>query len=333
MITDVVGRSAAALICAAWIAAVSLCASAAEPAAEGPPKPAGQTVLVLPTRVPIAEAASRATLDLLIVTALEELGFAVTDAGQAAKRLDASAPDLGEARELHLGLHLRESFEAARAVREAHLAHRGDLLAEPALAEVELLMMRTLLDLGERDAAFELALLMLEREPGLRLDPVEHPPAMQAVWLSALEKRAAWQPREHAPEAVAALGKAIGTRWVVAAIAKRTADGAEWLVLQIVPTGGDEKPSRHPMVLGERGTWAKGLRLKLEERFPPPPPEIAGPSVPTPPEQPPEDGKKIWYKSWWFWGAVGLVVVGSAVAGIAAAVDDGSSGGEVNGKF
>ena len=308
---------AAACLAAAW----PRTAIAEERPAEGPPAPKTESALVLPTRVPQELAAARATLDLLIATALQELGFAVVDAGQAVKQFDASVPDLAGARELYLDLRFEEALDAARGVRATHLAHGGDLLVDPTLTEAELMMVRILLDLGDQTQARELAVSVLEREPGLRLDPVDYPPAMQALWAAALDKRAAMQPQEHAVEGLAAIGKTAGATYVVAAVAKRTPDGVDWLVLQVVPTGESEKPSRHPMVLGERGAWARGVKLKLEERFPPPPSEIATPVVPVVPASPTDGGKKAWYKSWWFWSSVGLVVVAGAVVGIAIGLD------------
>jgi hypothetical protein len=317
---------------------VAVCVAAAWPSvaiaddqpAEGPPAPEAESVLVLPTRVPQALAAERATFDLLIATSLQELGFTVVDAGRAAKELDASAADLTRARELYLDLRFEEALAAARAVREAHLAHRGDLLGDPALTAAELMMVRVSLDLGDQPQALELAVAVLEREPGLRLDPVDYPPAMQALWVAALDKQAAMQPKEHAVESLAAVGRRAGTTYVAAAMAKRTPDGVDWLVLQIVPTAEGGQPSRHPMILGERGTWSKAVRLKLEERFPPPAPEVAtGPLIPVVPPGPTDGGKKVWYKSWWFWGSVGLVVVAGAVVGIAIGVDKGDSSGSI----
>ena len=319
---------AVALLAAAFIAvAVPRATTADDQPAEGPPAPKAESALVLPTRVPLELAAARATLDLLIATALQEIGFDVVDAGQAVKRLDASTSDLAGARQLYLDLRFEEALEAARAVRATHLAHGGDLLGDPTLTEAELMMVRILLDLGDQAQARELAVGVLEREPGLRLDPVDYPPAMQALWVAALDKRAAMQPKEHAADELDALGKAAGATYVVAAVAKRTVDGVYWLVLQIAPTDEAAKPSRHPMVLGEHGTWAKGVRLKLEERFPPPPPEIAQPLVPIP--QGPIDGgkkKKVWFKSWWFWSSVGLVVVGGTVVGLAIGLDKDEGG-------
>jgi hypothetical protein len=323
-------RLAGTLLAAAWVAiALPQTATAANPLAAGPPKPAAKTALVLPTRVPAVEAAERATFDLLIATALQDLGFAVVDAGQAAQKLDASIPDLAQARELYLGLRFQEALAAARAIRAEILAHGGDLLGDPLLTEAELLMVRTLIDLGETQEARELAVAVLEREPGLRLDPVDSPPAMQALWVAALDRTAAMQPQERGVEELAATAKAAGAAYTVAAVAKRTPDGVDWLVLQIVPAAGPEKPSRHPMALGARGTWARELRQKLVDRFGPPPSEVAAAPVAPIAPGPTDGGKKVWYKTWWFWSAVGLVVVGGAVAGIAAAVDT-KSGGTIN---
>jgi hypothetical protein len=302
--------------------------TAAKPPAEGPPAPAVETALVLPTRVPQAQAAARAPLDLLIATALQELGLAVVSAGQATKRLDAPAADLAEARELYIDLKYDEALAAARAVRAAYLALGGDLLGDPTLTEAELLIVRILLDRGEQAAARELAMGVLEREPGLRLDPVDYPPAMQALWIAALDRMAAMQPQEQPVDALAALARAIGVGCVVAATVKRTPDGIDWLVIQIVPSAEAERPSRHPTVLGENRTWARSVRLKLEERFPPPPPAIAAtPVVPVVPAGPTDDGKKkVWYKSWWLWGPVLVLAVAGGAVGLAIGLDEDETG-------
>jgi len=330
--TTRIGVAGALLASAIWAIAWPGTAAAEDPHSEGPPAAAAKTVLVLPTRVPDADAASRATFDLLIATSLQELGFAVVDNEKTAAALDASTPDLAQARELYLGLRFPEALEAARAIRVDILSHHGDLLCDSRLTEAELLMVRTLLDLGELEEARSLAGAVLEREPGLRLDPVESPPAMQALWVAALEKRSGMQPKEQAADDLVAIGKAAGAAYAVAATAKRTPDGVGWLVLQIVPTAGPGGPSRHPMALGARGTWARAVRLKLEERFPPPPSEVAAtPVVPVVPPGPTDGKKKVWYKSWWFWTGVGIVVVGGAVVGIAVGVD--RSGGGNNGSI
>jgi hypothetical protein len=299
--------------------ALAPAAAAAGAPAEGPPEPAAKGVLVLPTRVPVDLADARATFDLLIANALQELGFTV-DAAAARRKPDGPAPELAEARELYLELRFGEALAAAQAVRDARLARRGDLLGDPVLVEAELTMVRSLVDLGDLEEARRIAVELLGREPGLRLDPVDYPPAVQALWVAALARRAAMQPDEPSAEAIAAAGRDAGAAYAISAVAKRTADGVDWLVIQIVPTAGGEKPSRLPMALGAQATWARGVQRELERRFGPPaaamPP--GAPGVPTP-----ADEKKVWYKSWWFWSAVGLVVVGGAVTGIAIGVDKG----------
>jgi len=326
-----VGALAASLL-ASLLATRPAPASAGAP--EGPPAPPAAAVakraLVLPTRVLPGEGADRSTFDLLIATALSELGLDVVDAA-AARALDGQAPDLARARELYLGLEFEAALAAAAAVRDARRARGGDLLGDPALAEAELMMVRLLFELGRADAAKELAVALLEREPELRLDPVEYAPPLQALWLAAVERRAAMQPAEHPVDALAAVARAAQADYAVAAVRKRTADGRDWLVLQVVPAAAGDAPSRLPVVLGARGAWARDVRDALAARFGPIAPEgaPAAPAIPIPAPAPADGGKAAWYKSWWFWTSVGIVVVGGTAIGVGAWAsqkekDDGS---------
>jgi hypothetical protein len=301
--------------------ALPLPALAADPAPEGPPGPAAKRVLVLPTRVPARDAEERATFDLLLATALHELDLTVIDAREVVRKLDDPGPDLASAREMYLGLKLDAALEAAAKARAAHLAHQGDLLGDPGLTEAELMMVRILLDLGRQREAGEIAAAVLDREPALRLDPVDNPPAMQALWLAALERRGAAEPREHDVDALAAAAREAGADYAVAGVRKRTARGADWLVVQIVPATAAEKPSRQPLRLGPRGSWARDVQGALEVRFGPAKSEtVAAQAVPLPATPAPEDKKekKVWYKTWWFWTSVGIVVVGGVAVGVGA---------------
>jgi hypothetical protein len=313
------GRAAALAAALASLVALSAprWASAQGAAPEGPVSPS-KRALVVPTRVLSSEAGERATFDLLLTTALHDLGFAVVDAGEVVRRLDAPGPDLAQARELYLGLELDAALEAAKRARDAHRAHSGDLLDDPGLTEAEIMMMRILLDLGRREEAERLADGVLAREPELRLDPVDSPPAMQALWIAAIERRTALRPQEHEVGALAAAAREAGTEYAVAAVQKRTAGGADWLVVQIVPAAGGEQASRQPLRLGQHGFWAHEVQLALEARFGPAKSEPA--PLRMPPAAPPDGGvkKKIWYKTWWFWTTVGIVVVGGVAIGVGA---------------
>lgn len=317
------GRAAGAAGAAGAAALLALLALApaavAESSPEGPPGPARKRALVLPTRVPAAGAEERATFDLLLATALEELGLTVIDAAEVVRRIDDPGPDLSQARELYLGLKLDAALEAASGARGVHLAHRGDLLGDPGLTEAELMMVRILLDLGRPAEAGELAAGVLAREPDLRLDPVDNPPAMQALWIAALDGLAGAAPGEHDAGALATAAREAGADYAVAGVRKRTARGEDWLVVQIAPASPAGEPSRQPVRLGPRGSWARDVQGALEMRFGPARPETAAAPAPLP-AVPPGDGKekKVWYRTWWFWTTVGIVVVGGVAIGVGA---------------
>jgi hypothetical protein len=302
------------------ISSLPLCALAEGTSPEDPPEPARKLVLVVPTRVLSSEAGDRATFDLLLATALQELGFTAIDSLEGVRELDASGSDLAAARDLYLGLKLEAALEAAKKIREAHLSRSGDLLGDPGLTDAELVMMRILLDLGQKEEAAKLADQVLAREPEKRLDPVDNPPSMQALWISAIERRVAYEPEEHDVRALAAAANEAGAAYAVACVEKRGANGAPWLVVQIAPASSDEKPSRHPLRLGLRGSWAREVQGALELRFGPLKKEAAVAPVVVPPVAPPGDGgeKKVWYKTWWFWTTVGIVVVGGVAIGVGA---------------
>ncbi len=275
-------------------------------------------VLVLATQTDAAGASDAATFDVLLATALQEIGFQVVETRTVLDKLHDGVPGLGRARELYLDLKLEEALQLATEVRDTHRARHGHLVAGEGIAAAELFMVQVLLDLGRVNEALEIAVDILVRHPQLRLDPVEYSPAMQALWLAAVERSAARQPEDPGDEELSRLGATVGVDWVAAAVRKVNPDGEVWLVIRLVPSGGAEEPSRHPVELGPRGWWARNVRLALQERFPPPEPDLP----PPPPVAPPGNGeqdkvkKTLWYKSWWFWTVVGVVVVGGTAGGI-----------------
>jgi hypothetical protein len=291
----------------------------AEPSADEPAGERGQ-VLVLPTRTPVGAGVDGATIDVLLASALQELGFQARDAEVVSDQLDESAPALDAARDAYLNMDLEGALAEAVAVRDAHLAHRGDLLADPNLAEAELFMVQVLIDLGRQTEAAELAARVLVRRPDLRLDPADHSQAMLALWSATVLGQTGRNPKAPGEEELATFGAEVGVDWVVLGVWRADEDkGASMLVL-VVPTAGDEPPSQHVLALGPRARWAGAVEAALLERFPPPPP----PSPPSPPGLPPgpgdpngeidEDGK--WYKSWWFWTIVSVAVVGGTAGAV-----------------
>ncbi len=287
-----------------------------------PPKDAGGTVgsiLILPTRTGTEGVGDAATFDVLLASAFREVGFTVMDTGKIVEGLHVKTPDLDEAREAYLNMDIEQALALAREVRQVHLDHRGDLLGGDGLTEAELFMVQLLLDLRRVPEALDLGVEILMRHPGLRLDPVEYSPAMQALWLAAIERRAGRQPVEPSRERLAELGRSTHADWVTAAIIKRAQDDSVRLVITLVSTKPGVKPSRHSIRLGKRSWWATEIRLGLEERFPvAKPQEAITEKLPGGPEEGDEiDEKTPWYKTWWFWTAVGVAVVGGTVGGIA----------------
>ena len=218
-----------------------------------------------------------------------------------------------------MSMDLERALALAREVRQAHLDHRGDLLGGERLTEAELFMVQLLLDLRRVPEALDLGVKILMRRPGLRLDPVEHSPAMQALWFAAIERRSGRQPVEPSKERLTELGQSTHADWVAAAVIKRARDDVVSLVITLVSTKRGVEPSRHSIRLGKRSWWATEIRGALEERFPlSKPQETITQKLPDGPEEGDEiDEKTPWYKTWWFWTAVGVAVVGGTVGGIA----------------
>ena len=281
-----------------------------------PGKDSRGKVLVLPTRTDADGSDDAATFDVLMAAALQEIGFEVVEPEAIDDEIKRGIPTLDEATDLYLDLKLEEALAAARAVRDEEVARHGDLLDWEEITEAELFMVKVLLDLGRVNEALDTAVEILVRHPALRLDPVTYSPAMQALWLAAIERGMARQPTEPEDQELSGLGEAVGVNWVTAAVRKKNLDDTTWLIIKLVPAGKAERASRHPVALGPRGWWARDVRLALEERFPPPPDPV--PEIP-PVEPPPgggEDEVAPWYKTWWFWTIVGAVVVGGTAGGL-----------------
>jgi hypothetical protein len=309
-------------------------ATAGEPVAEaavtaedeGPPAPDEpaeelEQVLVLPSLTPVDAGVDGATLDVLLASVLQDLGFEVRDARVVNEQLDADAPTLAKARDSYLDMNLEGALTHATAVRDAHLAHGGDLLADPQLTEAELFMAQVLIDMGRQNEAAALAARILLRRPDLRLDPADHSPTMLALWSATVLGQAGRDPKAPAEDELAAFGRDVGVDWIVVGVWRSGTESAASMLVLVVPTGGGEQPSRHEVVLGPRSRWAGSVRTALLERFPPPaPPTPPGPPPGLPPDpngsngQVDEDGK--WYKTWWFWTIVGAVVVGGTAGAV-----------------
>ncbi len=284
-----------------------------------PPKDTRGSILILPTRAGTEGVGDAATFDVLLSSAFREVGFTVMDTGKIIESMHVNSRDLDEAREAYLGMDLERALTLAQEIRQVHLDHRGDLLGGEGLTEAELFMVQLLLDLRRVPEALDLGVDILMRRPGLRLDPVEHSPAIQALWLAAIERRSGRQPVEPSREQLKELGQTTHADWVAAAMIKRAQDDSARLVITLVSTMRGVEPSRHSIRLGKRSWWATEIRLALEERFPVAKPrETITQKLPDDPEPGDEvDEKTPWYKTWWFWTAVGVAVVGGTVGGIA----------------
>jgi hypothetical protein len=303
--------------------------TAAAAGGEGPPRPDDDgerprekpgTVLVLPARTPPRSPVDGGAIDLLLATALQDLGFEVVDRAHVLEGFHQETPGMDQARAAYLDMRLEDALRLARAERERHMEHRGDLLRDPALEEAELLMVQLLVALEREDEAAEVADGMLEGNPGLRLDPAEYAPQVQALWASVLERRSGQPVPVPSREELRKLARLWGVDWLALAVTEGGADRKVSMALYLVPAAAEGEPSEHRTPLGTTATWGNAIRLLLLERFPPPaaPEPAAGEGGGAGPPPGAGDGAEVepppWYRRWWFWTAVG-VVVGGATAG------------------
>jgi hypothetical protein len=304
-------------------------AAAAAAQVEGPPVPdaavAGRRaepgrVLVLPTRTPALSIVDAGALDLLLATALQDLAFEVLDPAGVLEAFHRVGADLEEARAAYLDMRLEDALRLARGARERHLAHQGELLRDPGLEEAELFMVQVLMDLGREGEAAEVASRVLDRNPDLRLDPAEYAPQIQALWATAVQDRARRPVEAPSTEELRELGLLVGADWLALAIWEGSGGQEAGLLLRLVPVELGREPSDHRAALGTRATWGNAVRGMLLERFPPPAPADGGGGEGIP-DGPPGGGVGVeedgvpWFKRWWFWTAVGVVVAG-ATAGV-----------------
>ncbi|HUT78345.1 MAG TPA: hypothetical protein VM285_11695 [Polyangia bacterium] len=309
--------------------------------AEGPPVPdatgaerrAGPgSVLVLPTRTPALSTVDGGALDLLLATALQDLAFEVLDPAGVLEAFHRGAPGLEQARAAYLDMRLEDALRLARDERERHLAHRGDLLRDPRLQGAELFMVQVLMDLGREGEATTVAEGILERNPMLRLDPAEYAPQVQALWASVVERRTGNAVGVPAEGELRELAVLLEADWLALAICNGNEAGEPGLLLRLVPADPMEQFSDHRAALETPATWGNAVRGLLLERFPPPAPADAtvadggGPDGPAVPPGDVEAEAPPWYRRWWFWTAVGVVVLGGtagAVGGYYANKDPG----------
>ncbi|MFO8072862.1 MAG: tetratricopeptide repeat protein [Polyangia bacterium] len=295
--------------------------SRSEPEGPAPPPPesdARGSAVVIPAKVSVGAEVDGAALDVLLAAALQDAGFEVLDLESSWLSEERYASRLEEARQAYLEMDLRSALDAARRLREDFLESHGDLLGDPALAEIELFIAQVLLDFGRRDEAVAAAERVLAVFPQRRLDPARHSPAMQALWSSTVERLEGRDPAPPDCEELARLGVSVGADWVAVGVWTISGGGGERLVVHLVPAGEPQHASRHVVEPGARPAWTLAIRGAVMQRFP-------LPAEPPPAEPPPsgEDGraggeeKRAWYRSWWFWTTVGVVVAGGTAGALA----------------
>lgn len=317
--------------CHSALLVLVLTATTAARADEGPPASAAAdgrersgpgSVIVLPTRTPIRSPVDGGAVDLLLAMAFQDLGFEVMDRDTVLDAFHADARGLDEARGAYLDMRLEDALRLARIERESHLAHRGDLLRDQDLQEAELFMVQVLMDLGRGDEAAAVAAGLLEANPSLRLDPAEYAPQVQALWASVVESRAGVAARLSPADELRELAALVGADWLALAAWSSDDSSEPGLRLRLVPVRPDEEVTEHFGTLGTPATWGNTLRGMLLERFFPPEPETDVAFGPGSRHEPgiPADGVEAdpspWYRRWWFWAAVGVVVAGAAAGAV-----------------
>jgi hypothetical protein len=227
-------------------------------------------------------------------------------------------------------MDLERALAKATTARERQLEAHGDLLGCGTLIDAELFIVQVLIGMGRSEEASSLAQQILVREPSTELDPVKYPPAMQRLWAEVARRSTDRILSEPDAGRLVDLGRSVGADWVVLGTCIKTSDGGEKLevLLTRVSTGAVE--ARHAVTLGAQGQWASEARSVLAEQFPPPPPPPAEerPSPALVSSGAAEEDGKVWYRSWWFWTAVGAVVIGGtagAVGGYYANQGDGAT--------
>ncbi len=330
----------------AWISisitlAISLHAGAEEnkrPVRDIVPKPIIQTheeprptVLVLPARTNPGSEVGSSVIDVLLTSGLEDLGVDVVGKRKKRQNCRRGAPKMDEARSSYLDMELETALDQADEVRKNQLNAHGDLLGCSDLTEAELFMVQVLLDLGRKKEATMLAEQILARQPLRRLDPGKYTPAMLALWDDVVRRKVNADPAVPDSKRLFEVGREAGVEWVVMGTCAGSGKGEDRLSVLVVPVDKEGPTARHVVTLGTEGQWATSVRAALATQFPPPLDETSnadGPAMPIADTSTKQDTKKKWYKSWWFWTAVGAVVVGGtagAVGGYYANQNDGAS--------
>jgi len=290
---------------------------------EGPQKQKdSKKVLVLPSLCSAQNSEDKATLDVLLATAFKNLDFDIVESKSVFNSFEHMGPSLALVKELYLDMQLDKALKFAEQIRQNHLNHYGNLLGETSLTEIELFLVQLYLDLEKEKKAMELAIEILDRNPELKLSPVDYSPTMQALWVKASDKHSRMQPHEFPKENMKKLGVLAKVDWVVSGIRKKAIDGIDWFIVVAISTNPKIKSSRHSIKLGLRTGWASDVYTELKKQYAPlkeKPAYVQVPLLPTNQSQSDEKKeKKRWYKKWWVWTIVGVVVIGGTVGGIVA---------------
>lgn len=274
--------------------------------------------LVLPARTAVGSEIDSAAIDVLINSSLEDLGIDAIDGRRPQERCAAHAADLAEAKQRYLDLDLAGALTLAERTRDEEIAAFGDLLGCTELVETELLVVKILADLGRRDEARFAAEKILARKPGFSLDPAKYTPLVQAIWAAALERRSGVSPEVPDTSRLFALGRAVRVDWIAVGIGSSRPKGSEGESLRIVlvPTMEGASPVERSVALGASDKWASAVRRTLTEVFPESPAEAFSASGLAAVDPEGVDDKPPWYKSWWFWTVVGVVVVGGTAGAV-----------------
>jgi len=277
------------------------------------------TVLVLPTITDSETGLDATTFDVLLAANFKALNFDVVDEKAVVEGYHSDETNLDAAREAYLDMRLEEALVIAEKIRDDHLAHHGDLLSDKRFVAVNIFIVKLLLNLDRAVEATNLAIKILCRHPSLKLDPEQYAPSMQSLWLFAVKRlgdQCSFLPAE---DEMIEIGREVGVDWVAAAIRKTNHNGKDLFIVLLVPTSSSEHSSRHSVVLGTSAEWTEDVRRALQQKFPPAKAVVASDVSLVSPQKEATFStvdKDKWYKTWWFWTGVGVVVLGGVGLGI-----------------
>lgn len=290
---------------------------------EGPPRsvpPAG-AVLLLPTLVQGDAPSSRAAMDVLIRSALEDLRLPTASPSLRSGACGQGQDENVEAHTAYLDMDLDEALAVAQKAQEVLLGSDALLWACPELDAVEMFMAQIYLDTGRDPEAREMMAQVLARGTGANPDPGKYTPAFRSLWYQTAEELGGARFRDPDVRGMARLGAAMGVEWVVSPCLVSSKTQREALHLWVVSTSKEPVvTSEATVILGASGGWSAAVRQALSPFFL----EVVEDSSELFLEQPSEAKKvavqKPFYRRWWFWTAVGVVVVGGAAVAIGVAL-------------